>query len=66
MIQAPAPGQHVVGNVQDMIALPVRQMYLQQANLVVEGVDQSALPGNLVNHAKSHRHPMATARPAIW
>ena len=49
MFQAAAAGQEVVGDVQDVVALVIRQVPLQQVEALVDVVDQSDLLGQQVD-----------------
>src|SRR5207302_10971698 len=49
VLQAAAPGQEVVGDVQDVVALEVRQVPLQEVEAPVDVVDQPQLPGQEVH-----------------
>ena len=49
VLQAGAAGQEVVGDVQDVVALVVGQVALQQVEVLVDGVDQADLPGQEVD-----------------
>ena len=45
MLEALSTGQEVVGDVQDVVALVVRQVPLEQVEVPVDALDQSQLPG---------------------
>ena len=49
MLQAAAAGQEVVGDIEDVIALVIRQMPLQEVEVPVDVPDQSDLAGQEVD-----------------
>jgi hypothetical protein len=49
VLQALSTGQEVVGDVQDVIALVVRQVPLEQVEVPVDVLDQPQLPGQEVD-----------------
>ena len=49
VLQAAAAGQEVVGDVQDVVALVIRQVPLQQVEVPVDVLDQPELPGQEVD-----------------
>ena len=55
VLQAAAPGQEVVGDVQDVVALEVRQVPLQEVEAPVDVVDQPELAGQQVDCPDSAR-----------
>jgi hypothetical protein len=55
VLQAAAAGQEVVGDVQDVVALVVGQVPLQQVEVVVDVPDQVELPGQEVDGSDAAR-----------
>src|SRR5512142_400267 len=51
VLQAAATGQEVVGDVQDVVTLVIRQVPLQQVETLVDVPDQSGLAGQGVDGA---------------
>jgi hypothetical protein len=49
VLQSLPPGQEVVGDIQDVVALEVRQVPLEQVEVPVDVLDQSQLPGQEVD-----------------
>jgi hypothetical protein len=49
VLQALSTSQEVVGDVQDVIALVVRQVPLEQVEVPVDALDQPQLPGQEVD-----------------
>ena len=51
VFQACAAGQHVVGDVQHVVGLVIRQMHLEQFQVAIEGLDQADEKDHLMNGA---------------
>ena len=53
VLQALAAGQEVVGDVEDVVGLEVRQVTLQQVQVAVDGIGQAQLPDQQVEGAEA-------------